>query len=152
MNKYDPNEVFINNLGRRIKKTGTKVDIDPLTIHCALLDNCFCTTDGDCATNQLCTSVGNYTYRVCQTKNEEPLNFFPKFILPNSTGFLEFLTTQTVTLATALLSECSAKSLFNALTDTTGNTFGAFFSGFASEVKKGISTISGDIFGIKDKI
>lgn len=153
MNKYDPNEVFINSFGRRIKNTGKKVDFDPSVTHCALLDNCFCTTNNDCGVNQMCTSVGDYTYRVCQTKNEVPLNFFPKFILPNSTGVFEFLATQTVTLATALLSKCSAESLINALGDTAGNSFGSFLSGLAGEVENGISSISdigGEIFGIKN--
>ncbi|XP_037034206.1 L-gulonolactone oxidase 5-like [Bradysia coprophila] len=49
MNKYDPNEVFINNFGRRVKRTGYKLDIDPKTKHCALLDNCFCSKNCDCS-------------------------------------------------------------------------------------------------------
>lgn len=46
MNKCDPNEVFINNLGRRIKRSGTEVNIET---HCAILDTSFCRENTDCA-------------------------------------------------------------------------------------------------------
>lgn len=70
MLKFDPNGIFINNFGRRLIRKGTKVDIDPKTTRCALLDNCFCTNDSECAATQICTSVSGYNnYRGCQTKN-----------------------------------------------------------------------------------
>lgn len=31
MKKFDPNEIFLNNFGRRITKTDTKIDSDPST-------------------------------------------------------------------------------------------------------------------------
>lgn len=70
MNKYDPTEVFINNFGRRIKRTGTAIDADPSTKRCAILDNCFCSKDSDCGANQLCSTVSGYDYKVCKTRNE----------------------------------------------------------------------------------
>lgn len=153
MNKYDPNEVFINSFGHRIKKSGRKVDIDPLVTHCALLDNCFCTTNGDCGDNQICTTIANYKYRVCKTKNEIPINFFPKIILPNATDLFTFFSTQSTKLATALLSECTPESLIKGLGDTAGNSFGQFISGLPSEIKRtGLAVIDSDIFGIKKVI
>lgn len=153
MNKFDPNEVFINSFGRRIKDSGTEVDVDPLVTRCALLDNCFCTKNSDCGDNQICTTISDYHYRVCKTKNEVPIDFFPKFILPNATGIVNFLSTQSGTLATALLSECSVESLLIALGDTTGNTLGTFIRGLGSAVKQtSISLVDNDIFGIKSKI
>lgn len=72
MNKYDPDERFINNFGRRLKGTGSKVDTDPLLTRCALLDNCFCTKNADCGADQSCTTLPGYAYRVYKTKNEVP--------------------------------------------------------------------------------
>lgn len=153
MNKFDPNEVFINNFGRRIKNSGTKVDFDPFLTRCALLDNCFCSKNGDCGDKQICTTIGDYNYNVCKTKNEVPINLLPKFIMPNATGLFNFFTTQSGTLATALLSECTAETLLVALGDTSGNSLGAFIGGLASEVKQtAISMMDNDIFGIKHKV
>lgn len=53
MNKFDPNEVFINNFGRRMKGTGSVIDEDPATKHCALLDNCICSKNKDCGDTNL---------------------------------------------------------------------------------------------------
>lgn len=39
MTTYDPNEIYINNFGRRLKRKGTKVDINPMTTRFALLNN-----------------------------------------------------------------------------------------------------------------
>lgn len=136
MNTFDPNEVFINNFGRRIKNTGKKVDIDPLTTHCALLDNCFCTKNGDCGKNQICTTIDNYNYRVCKTKNENTINFFPKLARPNATDLFNFFTLRSERMAAALLSECSIESLFSTFADTSVNTWGALISGFATLVRE----------------
>lgn len=94
MNKYDPNEVFINSFGHRIKESGTKVDLDPLLTRCALLDNCFCTKNGDCGKNQICTTISGYSYRVCKTKNEIPVDFFPKIEFPSASGIFDFFSTE----------------------------------------------------------
>lgn len=148
MNKFDPNEVFINSFGRRIKNTGTKVDIDPLTTHCALLDNCFCTKNADCGKNQICTTIDNYSYRVCQTKNEVPINFFPKLALPNATDLFNFFTLRSERMAAALLSECSIESLFSTFGDTSVNTGGALISGFVTAVRESATSfIENGIFG-----
>lgn len=80
MNKFDPNEVFINNFGRRLKKTSSKQDLHPAEIHCGIRDNCFCSKNSDCAVTQTCTTFPNSTFRVCQTIGETPINF-DSFIL-----------------------------------------------------------------------
>lgn len=69
MNKFDPKGIFLNSFGRRLTYKGTKIDIDPLTTRCALLDNCFCSRNSDCAETQICTSISGYNYPVCKTKN-----------------------------------------------------------------------------------
>ncbi|OXA60733.1 L-gulonolactone oxidase [Folsomia candida] len=63
MNKFDPNEVFINNFGRRLKKTSSKQDLHPAEIHCGIRDNCFCSKNSDCAVTQTCTTFPNSTFR-----------------------------------------------------------------------------------------
>ncbi len=136
MNKYDPNEVFINSFGRRIKKTGTKVDIDPMVKHCALLDYCFCTMDGDCGDSQTCTTLPGYEYKVCQTQNEIPIDFFPKAILPNATSVFDFFAKEAQALATALLSNCSVESLLYTLAGTGADSFGNVISGFIGDAKE----------------
>lgn len=107
MNKYDPNEVFINNFGRRIKGTGTKVDVDPLTTHCALLDNCICSKNSDCAITQKCSTLPGYKYRVCKTKNEIKEFNFDRGILPPPLGVVNYLISEVPTLLTAVISKCS---------------------------------------------
>lgn len=68
MQEYDPNGVFMNDFGRRLKGTGTKINIDPLTVHCALLDNCLCSKSSDCAKGQVCSRIEGYPrFPVCKT-------------------------------------------------------------------------------------
>ncbi|KAJ6637361.1 L-gulonolactone oxidase [Pseudolycoriella hygida] len=69
MTKFDPNGVFLNSFGRRLKRSGTVIDVDPLTTRCALLDNCLCSVNADCAKHQICTTISGFGYPVCQTKN-----------------------------------------------------------------------------------
>lgn len=139
MNKFDPNEVFINNFGRRLKKKGTKVDIDPLVVRCALLDNCFCSKDSDCGATQTCTTLPGYNYRVCKTKNEVP-SVFNKGLLPPPLGILNFLAYNVPTLSTVLLgSNCSLAALISALTSTASNIFRTLLYG--------VSGIVGGFFG-----
>ncbi len=112
MNKFDPNEIFINNFGRRIKRKGTKVDIDPLTVHCALLDNCICSKNTDCGNNQICTTLPGYTYRVCKTRNEVSEFTVDRSAFPPAMGVIGFLLNSIHTLAKATLSNCSLGELF----------------------------------------
>lgn len=122
MNKFDPDEVFINNFGRRLKKKGTKVDTDPLVVRCALLDNCFCSKDSDCGATQICTTLPGYNYLVCKTKNEVP-SAFNKGLLPPPLGILNFLIYNVPNLGRALLGNCSVDVLFSALSGTAGSIF-----------------------------
>lgn len=127
MNKYDPNGVFLNSFGRRLKKTGTKVDIDPKLKHCALLDNCICSKNTDCGKNQICTTISGYKYNVCKTRNEAPIPLpINKSIFPASGDILVFLTGKGLTLSTTLLSNCTVGALNDVLGDTTGDPLGTF--------------------------
>jgi hypothetical protein len=66
MAEYDPNGVFMNDFGRRLKGQGTKVNFDPATRHCVLLDNCLCSRHGDCANGQVCSRLEGYPdFPVC---------------------------------------------------------------------------------------
>lgn len=107
MNKYDPKETFINDFGRRIKRTGTKMNIDPLTKHCALLDNCFCSINSDCGANQVCTTVKGYTYNVCKTRNEVVPIPTLKTKLPKPLDIVPWLVSVVPTLVMSAVSNCS---------------------------------------------
>lgn len=88
MNKFDPNQIFLNSFGRRILKIGSKIDIDPLTTRCALLDNCFCSLDTDCAKGQICTTLPGYDdCYVCQAKNVVLETKFDKSEMPQFSVF-----------------------------------------------------------------
>lgn len=129
MKKFDPNEVFINNFGRRLKGKGTKVDTDPLVVRCALLDNCFCSKDSDCGATQTCTTLPGYNYFVCKTKNEVP-SAFNKRLLPTPFGILNFLIFNVPNLAlSALRGNCSVDALYSGLTGTVGNVLRSLFYG-----------------------
>lgn len=107
MNKFDPDEIFMNNFGRRIKRIGTTVDIDPLTTRCALLSNCICAKDSDCGDNQTCDTIPGYNYNVCKTKNELPESVtLEKTKLPPSFGLLGFLITSVFKSARAAYANC----------------------------------------------
>lgn len=107
MSKYDPNEVFINNFGRRLKRTGTKMDIDPLTKHCAILDNCFCSKSSDCADNQICTTLSGYKHKVCKNRNEVAPVRFDKSIFPPPFGVVSYLVSEVPSLVKSVISNCS---------------------------------------------
>lgn len=107
MNKFDPNGIFLNSFGRRITKTGTKIDSDPLTTRCALLDNCFCSKNADCAVTQICTSLSGYSYKVCKTKNELPEIQFSINDLPSLNHALDWLDVAVPILAKTVLTRCS---------------------------------------------
>lgn len=108
MNEFDPNEIFINNFGRRLKYKGTEVDTDPLTLHCALLGNCICSKDSDCGVTQTCTTIPGYNYYVCKTRNElTEKTTMNKNKLPPPFGVLRYLVTDVFTLASAAYANCS---------------------------------------------
>ena len=65
MQLFDPNGVFLNDFGRRLLETGAKIDTDPHTVHCALLDNCICGEDADCANGQVWGTLNSFN--VCQS-------------------------------------------------------------------------------------
>lgn len=142
MNKFDPNEVFLNNFGRRLKRTGTKIDTDPLVVRCALLDNCHCIKDSDCGATQTCTTISGYKYLVCKTKNEVP-SVFNKGLLPAPLGILNFLSYNVPTLASALLGNCSLNSLISSLSGTAANIFKALLYGISGVVGGAISSFFG---------
>lgn len=116
MNKFDPKGIFLNNFGRRLLKTGTKTDIDPLTTRCALLDNCFCTSENDCAKGQICTTLTGYSsYPVCETKNVAPPTKFNKSILPPLLGIGNYFTTTVPALVTAVLGKCTVSNVVDSV-------------------------------------
>lgn len=133
MNKFDPNEIFINNFGRRIKKNGTTVDTDPLIVRCALLDNCICSKNSDCGRTQICTTLPGYNYPVCKTMNELPL-VFSKASLPPPLGILSFLAVDVPTLALALLGNCTIDALVNTLRNIGGNVLGTILAGIGGTI------------------
>ncbi|KAJ6635180.1 L-gulonolactone oxidase 2 [Pseudolycoriella hygida] len=106
MSKFDPNQLFLNNFGRRLTQTGTKLDLDPKIIHCALLDNCFCSKNSDCATEQTCTTLPGYNFTVCKTKNEVPEAHFDKNSFPPPAALFNWLVTVLPTLVTSVLARC----------------------------------------------
>ena len=110
MAKFDPNGVFMNNFGRRLKGIGNKMDIDPLTKRCALLDNCFCTKDSDCGRSQICTTLPNYSFNVCKTINEFPETFDHSKIPPLD-KIIEYFE-QVPTLAAQVAATCPAETIF----------------------------------------
>lgn len=120
MNKFDPNEIFINNFGRRMKRTGTTVDIDPLTVHCALLDNCICSKDIDCGRDQTCTTLAGYTYRVCKTRNEVQEFTMDRSAFPPALGVVGYLLNNIHTLANAALAKCSLGDLVGGVISIIG--------------------------------
>lgn len=120
MNKYDPNQVFINNFGHRMKGTGTTVDSDPFTKHCALLDNCICSKDIDCGVTQTCTTLPGYTYKVCKTNNEIPERTIDRNKFPPILGILDWFSTTVPTLAAAALANCTLDGVGNAVDDGVG--------------------------------
>lgn len=121
MTKFDPNGIFLNNFGRRLKKTGTKIDLDPSTTRCALLDNCFCSENSDCADSQRCTTLPGYTYPVCKTINEVPEQQLSKSSFPPPLEVLDWLSLTVPTLVTAVLAKCSLGGILDAVPDVVAS-------------------------------
>lgn len=124
MEKFDPDKVFLNNFGRRITRKGTKIDIDPLTTRCALLDNCFCSKDSDCANTQICTTIDGYDYNVCETENVVAEAKCDKSTFPPPVGILNWLLTTVPTLATAVVAKCTLPSVIKTVAEITGLILG----------------------------
>ena len=92
MKKFDPDGVFMNNFGRRIIKSGTKIDSDPKVTRCALLDDCFCSKNKDCTDTQTCTTLRGYPdYRVCKTRNELPESDVDESAFPPASDIFNWL-------------------------------------------------------------
>lgn len=104
-----------------MKRQGTKVDIDPLTVHCALLDNCICSKDTDCGNDQTCTTLPGYTYRVCKTRNELPEFTMDRSFFPPALGVLGYLLNNIHTLTNAALAKCSLDELLGGAMSILGN-------------------------------
>lgn len=104
MDKYDPNGIFLNDFGRRIKQIGNKTDSDPLSTHCGLLDNCFCFSNSDCADSQTCTSIPGYNYTVCKTINECPI-LLDQLTFPSMPDLLDWLNNTLPGLVTEALND-----------------------------------------------
>ncbi len=150
MNKFDPDEVFINNFGRRLKRTGKELDLDPLTKkHCALLDNCFCSKNSDCGANQICAKLSPYNYNVCKTANEVAPVRFDKSIFPPPFGIVPYLVSEVPTLVKSVISNCS-------LSDAVG-TIGLLLPGLLP-VEKVLTTVGtlgqklGELKSLKDVV
>ncbi|XP_037041555.1 L-gulono-1,4-lactone dehydrogenase-like isoform X3 [Bradysia coprophila] len=111
MKKFDPNQIFLNNFGRRLLKIGSKIDIDPLTTRCALLDNCFCSLDTDCGKGQICTTLPGYDdCYVCQAKHVAPVTKFNiNQVAPF--GAIDFLLRIAPFMVTSVMTECNSKKV-----------------------------------------
>ncbi|XP_037042731.1 probable L-gulonolactone oxidase 6 [Bradysia coprophila] len=120
MKKFDPKGIFLNNFGRRLLGTGTRIDADPKTIHCALLDNCFCSEDSDCVESQSCTSLPGYeNYPVCKTRNEVPIIFEKNRF--SGVNLLQYLSVTLPTLAAEAVTKCSVGSVIKTVTNVVGS-------------------------------
>jgi len=92
MRKYDPDEVFMNNFGRRLQGASNRMSTDPRVTHCALLDDCVCSTNQDCAPRQICSRISGYPdYPVCMNpgKHVTFLDPDPRSIIPEGMSLNE---------------------------------------------------------------
>lgn len=64
MQKYDPNGIFLNKFGMRIKGSSNALTIDPKAKHCALQSSCICSSSNDCASGQICGKLSGFS--VCK--------------------------------------------------------------------------------------
>lgn len=103
MNKYDPNGVFLNSFGRRLKGISSAQDLDPnFNAHCALHDDCFCSQASNCAAYQRCTNLPGYSgYKVCQTIGEQPQTFLPVTLNP-AVSLTQYMNTTLQSLASVV--------------------------------------------------
>lgn len=106
MKKHDPYGIFLNSFGRRLMFKDTKMDIDPLTKHCALLDNCICSKDTDCSATQTCSKISGYDYNVCLTKNIGPGKPFDRSVYPATFSIVDYFINTVPSLVSQL--QCKA--------------------------------------------
>ncbi len=91
MSEYDPDGIFLNDFGRRLEGSDTKISSDPRTTHCALLDNCICSHYYDCAWGQTCSTIDGYPdFPVCKDK-EHLLDVLDDNPTLPSSSFSDFL-------------------------------------------------------------
>lgn len=109
MKEHDRGEVFMNSMGLRLTRKGTKVDVNPSQIHCAILSSCICTKDSDCGPTQICTTLPGYKYRVCKTKNEATKSNVDRSGFPTLSGVMKYLESDIPKLSAAALSKCSSE-------------------------------------------
>jgi len=114
MNQYDPNGVFMNNFGRRLKGVGTTMDVDPAATRCALLDYCFCSTSADCGPSQTCASFPNIPQmRTCRTPQDNAvLGTMPNYNL-NLDNSVPFSLSDIITALAPLQTVAQAVCLLN---------------------------------------
>ncbi|XP_037029702.1 L-gulonolactone oxidase 5-like isoform X2 [Bradysia coprophila] len=125
MKKFDPNERFMNSFGRRIVKRDTKIDSDPKSTRCALLDNCFCSQNKDCISTQTCTKLSGYPdYPVCKTKNEVPEVHLDKSAFPPPAGIFNWLVVSVPNLVIPVLAQCPPTGLLNTVPNLVGSILG----------------------------
>jgi len=115
MNKFDPNGIFMNNFGRRIKGLDTKIDLDPKVNRCALLDNCLCESDSDCGVNQICGTIPGYPDKpVCRVPNDDKVvSQIQNFKYPKN-SLVAWLITNPIRIIAGAKLKCTA-SLFSRL-------------------------------------
>lgn len=112
MDEFDPNGIFLNNFGKRIRNISSNVDTDPKVTRCALLDNCFCSKNTDCADTQICGYLNGYSsYPVCKLANEVSESPFDPSSLPLVDDILNWLNVTVPGLANAALGTCSLPGL-----------------------------------------
>lgn len=112
MNRHDPKGIFSNSMGKRLTRKGTKVDVNPLHIHCAMLSSCVCSKNSDCGPTQICTTLPGYSkYRVCKTKNEATECNVDRSDFPPLSGVIEYLQKDVPILTAAAINKCSSSEL-----------------------------------------
>lgn len=125
MNKFDPDQVFMNNFGQRIKQTGIKIDSDPKSVRCALLDDCFCSKNGDCTDTQTCTKFPDYPdFSVCKTKNEVPEVGLDKSAFPPPAGVFNWLSVAVPNLVIPVFAQCPPTGLLDTGLNVVGSLLG----------------------------
>ena len=73
MKEFDPNGIFLNAFGRRLIGVCSLTSSDSEVRHCALLDNCVCAWDTDCAVGQRCSRIQGYpNFPVCKSPPRDP--------------------------------------------------------------------------------
>lgn len=119
MRKYDPLRIFMNRFGRRLLGTDNKIDNDPNITRCAIMDFCFCTKDGDCASTQICSNIDGYNYTVCKNKAEIAPVTIDTRSLNSSIGLVQYLQTTVPALVTSVIANCSVTNVLETVGSVT---------------------------------